>query len=711
MRKTFAGFLVFGILATFAVGLTAKTTITTSAATSPSNFSSTSRNLTVDDFSDEAEADPQELGVSISQSTTTSTSQSLTVSFRSKTLSGFKTAIGNYIVGIDDANYTGDKSNPAPEGYDVYDEETGLPLFNGYVAYVTGGNSTRNKAVYLPSKLTLVNTFTIKVTAITAGCVTPTGYHEGAFDIDNCWVDPNSEETRIEHIYIPNTIEKVESGAFTGMPDDGSVKIHYEGSDLPAEVFETGWIDADTEDTNLFDISPDSYDTEKNKSANVGSSVDLPDELGRPLNFILGYVDEGPNGLYYPLIIQYTLVTKRGDGSESSETIIQELPLTNTVGNIYDSCGTISALSYTRIIGFKLGPGESIDDESVVFHNIFKASDLGVPDFSQKYFAKPVISYSHKQDITNLVKIRGDQNSVFAGYSLFKTRFDKNLSVVSEKYPQPHSLYLDVKTDIYEQNKAAIQSGKTKIRYSLYNLYNSSYHIQYVGSNNQLKDVVIPIKSVITYQTLDKDTDNLVSVLLKDTEVGSDFKLSKVRLFELQNITIQMDLMTTSDSGSVSILGKSAISYQFAYITIIDTKSDISVFSWDLFLIIFFACYVVVYAGATFGLYKYRKEKFKNDEFRRVNGKKFVKQSILGGLGLGEVVLAVLFLIMRTAGFRNTIVVFNPTDPLLIATAIVALILIGYFIVYLVKMIKAEKDRRKAIRLKLNEDVADDGTK
>ena len=705
MRKTFAGFLVFGLLATFSIGQAVASITTTVSASEPSsNFSSTRRDLTVDDFSDEAEADSRELGVSIAQSTITSTSQSLTVRFNSKTLSGFRTAIGNFIVAIDDPNYTGDKENPAPDGYEIFDEETGLPLFNGYVAYITGGTSSRNKKVYIPSTLTLVNKFTIAVTKIAAGAVTTDGYHQGDFDIDSCWVDPSTSETRIESIYIPDTIEKVESGAFTGVPTDGSVVIHYEGNSLPADVFESNWVDADTGNTDVFDITSSSYDTQKNKTANVGASVDLPDELGRPLNFLLGYIDEEA-GKNYPLTIQYDLIT----GSDRV-TKIEELPLVNTVGNKYDSCGSISSLSYTRTIGYKLGPGESIDDDSIIFHNILMASASGVPDFSQRYFAKPLIGYSHKQNIKNLVHIRPTTNSVFAGFSMFTMRMDKNLSIRSEKYPQPHSLYLDVKTDIYEQNEASIKSGRTKIRYSLYNLYNSYYHIQYVGRNGQLKDVTLPVNATISYQTLEKDKNNLVSILLKDSQIGPDFKLSKVRLFELQNITIQMDLLTTSDSGSVSILGKSAISYKFAFITIIDSRIDIKPFNWNLFLTFFFVGYVVVYAAGAFGVYKFMKEKFKNDEFRRVNDKKFLKQAIIGGLGLGEVLLAVIFLIMRTAGFKNTIIVYNPTDPILIASAIVALIIIGYFIVYLVKLIKAEKDRRKAIRLKLNEDVEDDGT-
>ena len=301
-------------------------------------------------------------------------------------------------------------------------------------------------------------------------------------------------------------------------------------------------------------------------------------------------------------------------------------------------------------------------------------------------------------------------NSTFAGYSMFTLKMDKNLSITSERYPEPHSLYLDVKTDIYEQNKAAIESGKTKIRYSLYNLYNSSFHFQYLGKGNELKDVVIPVSSLISYQTLDSNKGNLVSVLLKDSQIGPDFKPKKVRLFELQDITIQMDLLTTSDSGSASILGKSSISYKFAYITVIDTEKNISVFNWNVFLIVFFIAYVVVYAAAAFITYKVMKEKFKNDEFRRVNDKKFLKQAVLGGLGLGVVLCAVLFIYMRTVGFKNTIVVFNPTDPLLIAFAIAGMIIVGYFIVYVIKLVKAERERRKAIRLKLNEDVADDGT-
>ena len=171
-----------------------------------------------------------------------------------------------------------------------------------------------------------------------------------------------------------------------------------------------------------------------------------------------------------------------------------------------------------------------------------------------------------------------------------------------------------------------------------------------------------------------------------------------------------MDLFATSDSGSTSKLGKSEISYKFAYITVINQETPIQVFNWNIFLVIFVLAFIVLYSAGAVGVYFFMKEKFKNDEFRRVNGKKYVKKAVIGGLGATVVATAILLIVMRLTGFKNTIVSFNPTDPLLIGFSIVALIVTGYFIVMLVKLIKVENERRKIIKLKLNEDIDDDGT-
>lgn len=659
------------------------------------------RVYTAADFAGEEEANPEELAASIVQSTTTDSSQSLNISFRSKTLVGFKTGRGNYIVTITDPNFTGEPSSPVPEGYDKYDEDSGLPILEGVVSFVIGGG--QNKEVCLPSTLTQAETFVIKVTGIEANCVTVNGEE---YNGKNKWVDVttvNDQEVknpRITSIYIPNTIEHVAKNAFTGVPAD--VTIAYEDDSLPAGVFEDGWTDA-------ANITYGTYKTKALKKANVGGTVeDMEDALGRPINFVLGCQKDDKNkGDEYdrPLVIQYDKI-KNGN----RETIYEALPLTNTVGNSYDSVGKISSLVYSRLLGYKLGEGESIDDDSIIFHNIMKASNDSVIDTSKTYWVKPVIGYNEKQDLSHLVTFKSTGSSTFAGFSMFTLSMDKNLSITSDKYPEPHSLYLDVKQDLYEQNKLQIQKGNTVIRYSLYNLYLSSYHFIYEGSNGELKDITVPISTVISYQTLEHNKGNKVSILLENKKVAPDFSAEKVRTFELVNITIQMDLFATSDSGSTSVLGKSAISYKFAYITVRNDAKE-TVFNYNIFLIIFFVAYAALFAAGAFALYKVMKEKYKNDEFRRVDDKKYVKKALIYGAGSLLIVAAIVFIAMRVGGFANTIVVFNPTDPLLIIFSIVGMIVAGYFIVQAIKAIKVGRERRKAIRLKLNEDVDDDGTK
>ena len=668
-----------------------------------------SKQYSAADFAAEEEANSEEIGVSITQSNLTENSQSLSFTFRSKTVVGYQTAKKNYIVQIDDTNFGGE-DNPASDDYERLDPESGLPIFDGLVLFVLGSSSSQNSDVYLPSTLTKAGKFIIQVNRIAAHAVTELGeeYHN-----KNTW-------NKITNIYIPDTITQVEAGAFTGFATAGEdTKIYYQGNSLPAG-FEAGWTDAPD---NRITCSRTSYKERERAAFTSGKVDDLEDELGRPINFILGC--QKKNEPYRPLIVQYDKVVKENDAIKSRETIYEELPLTksltNTSGDTYDAVGPMALNSYSRLLSYRLAANEEIDDNSIYFHNIYKASKSSVIDTSKAYFVKAVISYGEKQHLSNLISYKASFDSHFAGFSMFSLTMDKNLSITSKKYSEPHSLYLDVKTEMYEQNKLKILEGKTKIRYSLYNLYNSSYHIQYTGKGGALKDIVVPIKTEASTLVLDHHKNNTVSILLKDATIRNmldengnksytDYAIEKVKLFELKDITVQMDLLATSDSGSVSVLGKSSIGYKFAYITVINTTA-LKVFNWDLFLIIFFFAYLVVYSAAAFGVYKYMKEKYKNDEFRRVNDKLFLKKAILGGLGLGEVLYAILFIVMRTTFFTSTIVVFNPTDPLLIAFSIVGMIIIGYFIVYLVKTIKVNNERKRILRLKLNEDVDDDGTK
>ena len=59
---------------------------------------------------------------------------------------------------------------------------------------------------------------------------------------------------------------------------------------------------------------------------------------------------------------------------------------------------------------------------------------------------------------------------------------------------------------------------------------------------------------------------------------------------------------------------------------------------------------------------------------------------------------------------RTTVVTFNPLDAFVIIFAVAGLIFLGFTIKNMVVGFKNARKRKEAIRLKLDEDVADDGT-
>ena len=71
----------------------------------------------------------------------------------------------------------------------------------------------------------------------------------------------------------------------------------------------------------------------------------------------------------------------------------------------------------------------------------------------------------------------------------------------------------------------------------------------------------------------------------------------------------------------------------------------------------------------------------------------------------------VLFIIFRAGIFNNSISVHNPLDLFIVIPGIISIIVIGYFIRYLVLKYKDNKKLKEAKKLKLEQDVADDGTK
>ena len=734
-KKLFSGLLTLGFLMCSVVACKAKDAPMLGAQLASVRNNNLEKSWEAADFADEDAIDDELLRVTLTQSTTTDNSQLYNINFKAKSNIGFSTRTNNFIVQINDENFSGDIKNPIKEDvidtfdskYTIVDEngnEMEVPMFNAVVSFIYGPKkedegSLPNKKIYIPTHVIRQfgeKSFVMNVTAISEGAVSEKGSLD--FDKNNTWTYKKSGKVlpRINEIFIPNTIHTIEANAFTGVPED--VIIHYEGLELPANCDEN-WTDAKPEQIEISEgnFKKTSVKTgelvEADRDVNVSS---VNEDIGDPESFIVGYK---PNDLYpgeeyiKPLVVEYKSSINGGEAVTKYKQIDVASPRNN-----YDGVGGIGSLTFARSVVLDLAEGEVVDDSSVIVHNIFGIIEDDVNHTytinpAEHYYAKPAKGYTEKTNLGYLVSVDQGSHSTFCGFTRYSFYLNKNLKYKSAAIPEEHSYYLDVKGKIYENNKISIDKGETYIRYSLYNLYKASYRFYYV-SNGVLKKVDVPVTlpSGITYQTLDKTNSNLVSCLVKDSEITAlapDFATNKVVKFEVRDLTIQMDLFKSA--GTATIIGKSAIAFTFGSLIAFDYgTSPKAPFNFNLLVGIFTAAFIAGYAALAVGLYFYLKNKYKNDEFRRVNKKKFIKSALIGGLGATILALAILFIIMRFTGFRNTIITFNPADPFVIIFAIAGIIAFGYFVVVMVKMIKAEKERRKHIRLRLDEDVQDDGT-
>ncbi len=620
------------------------------------------------DYSSEVKAD-SELMISVGSSTLTSVGQSFTFSF-STGGQGYWDSTETYLLAPDDEEfesyYNDYFSNLTVEEREAitaeYEEGTYEPRhFNSSVFQIYGKESLHD--IVIPRSLTRNHIFNL--------------------DVLKMGVNVVPDWTNITSITIPEDVADLSVDTFQNVP--AGMIFNVEHADRP-EGWAEGW----------------------NHGAKVNYGYVYPESKAEPLskagakqygneeaNYIIGwYPKEGDKA---PLVLEYKV--KREDGSLSDSLFFDFSP--DTENTLYECVGyQIYDFSRPLFCDIETNEGETIDFSSLVLHNIYKAevNSSGVaipkPDFSQAYYAKPSQAFSRVWDINDFLNLEFSGLSSFSGY----TALDLNISVPEE------NIYKALKSNYYEQHLAEIESGAMAIRYRITSLTLGKFRIVY-EKNGMDATHTMEIKTPIIQYKISKSSNNRVSFLLKDSDIDSKFSASKLRSVTFLDFYVTIDIM-----GDKAPVARSAATTRFGLVSLMSYTKDASVFDINLMLVLLLIGYVLAYSLCSAGLYFYRKNKYKNDEFRRMKTKVYVIRAILGLLGSLIVLFAITFIVIRATSFKNAIVVYNPVDAYIIVLSVLSVIIIGYFIKYLVGVIKAEKERRRIIRLKLDEDVDDDGT-
>ena len=258
-----------------------------------------------------------------------------------------------------------------------------------------------------------------------------------------------------------------------------------------------------------------------------------------------------------------------------------------------------------------------------------------------------------------------------------------------------------------ETNLTSILAGDIKFRYTFSNLNMASIIVSY-RKGGEILEKELPINSPSPVIEVNQETGNHISFLINNALLdGIDTK--DIIAVGVSGMTINIHLY---NSASHNVVQNTQYINVFGNIEVLPySENTLKFFNINVYLLIFYIALIILYVILAIALFFYKKNKYKNDEFRRMRPKAYVKSAALGFFGLILVTAAVNFVVMRFGVFYSTVPTFNPIDAFVIGFVIFGAIAIGFFIKNAVAAIKLMKKRNEIKKLHLDTDVADDGTK
>jgi len=635
------------------------------------------------------------LKAKITKSNTAPTSKFIQVTFSTPVPKGFGNSDKVFYSQITSDDYTGEISD-----YKSGDNKQ----FDGQIIRVI---NKKIDTIYLAATMKLGTRFTITNKKITANVM-----YNGGKEISY---------EGLNHIYIPKTYISIEADAFKGCTD---VDFYFEwNSTDTTHTIDPAFSSVPSSKMHFLDsTTPAVFPTDKEYKEKFDINTSIPETLDGSSDtpFILNYAGlqtKSFNIPNLPLVYSYTMVG-------SNELIYDEVELQSKI-NIYDGVGSkIVDVDCTIELTINYDLGEEVDTESLTFYDIHEAvwttnldevetnpkAGMYIPGTMDnktfvegtKYKVKASVSTSCQSvDVSRVLKYNYGDLRKFSNYFTVSWNVDLVLpSYYSEN--EFGKAYM-------EQYASYFESGQYVIRHGLTSLSNTIFNIQYKNSSGQMVHKEVPIKTDDSIIEIWKEKGNIITFLISNDSVGKDFNINAIRSVQIDRVTVTMDIYDTEGNQKVK---STSLDVKLGSLDIMPRHSRTPAYmNIDLIVILAFAIFIPLYCAVAAALFFYMKNKFKNDEFRRVKPKLFVKKAAIGLLGGCIIVGMIVFIIARFALLNNIIAVYNPLDIFVVFFSLVGIVVTGLFIKTFVAMIKAGKERREAIRLHMNEDEDDDGTK
>lgn len=631
----------------------------------------------------------EELAVTATSSALTDDSQSVTVTFTSKKVEAYPNSsqVKNvYVTPIDptfDIKTVTDEARAAREeqGEEFVMPEYECSVYN--ICYNPNGGSTKNTVV-IPDTLIYSNLIVFRVTTIGSDVV---------FNPDG-----GDAYGQINKIVIPEHVTTIEAKAFMGVPE--TVQIYCEADALNEEgkpTYPEDWTDATVEY---------GYALTSQEQSLLSRTAGSKKEFGEGADFFLGMDSEEFD---LPLYFEYQLEKINDDGSvtpvEGAHYQALEVQSSN---NDYDAVGSnMGVSSITSYVNVAIPKGHRINSDTLVFHNIYRAvaekNEEGaytgrfVPDFEiGPCLSYPLVTYDFVPHFSDFFTMTPVSVATMGQFLQFEAQFER------VAWPNEFGIYSILQPTVYNTNEANLRNGTLEVRYQFSALDQASYRFT-LKNGTQIE---ARVRTPIAYILIPKRAYRVGFLLDVSSYEGLNY--ADIATIELLGFSVKADLYKPSTN---SIVTKSAYTVRFGSLALFPNVPETKHIEMPMVIALTYVVYVVAFVAGAIGYYFYAKRRYRNDEFRRVDNKRYFIAAAKNFVGFAFVLSALLFIYARWGLMRTTLVTYNPLDAFVAAFSVVALVFLGFTIKNIVVSVKNARKRKEALRLKLDQDQDDDGTK
>lgn len=356
--------------------------------------------------------------------------------------------------------------------------------------------------------------------------------------------------------------------------------------------------------------------------------------------------------------------------------------------------------------------------DSVVLKNIFYVATTEIRDEDNNFVRREeniVLDYTFEKKIAARKSL---QTTTFDSFGVFTPKsITKYCGYYAIAFDFDNVLEIDEYLEMNKYLNPIFSSGNNATNVD--NLKNGKTYVstRIILTKNTSNCIVTDLQGnthVIAAVPANHSTTYGVSNVVFNVPIGD---LDGITSFRLQKPMLTVSVITKETNKEVA---SSSFSFRFGDVdcgfdTIQDTKGNVVVtgkevtqIDADVIAIIVFAVISVLVAASAVLMYFYKKNKYQNDEFKRMDTPAYIKTSIIAYFFFVIAGLDIYYLVMRVNALNNSELFANPVDVIVIVFTLAAFLLGCYFIkkYYILAKETIEKNRRE--RLNLNTKTEED---